>query len=130
MKVQEVIKKLTDLQSPDSEVLLNHIDDTQVPISSIYVEDGIVYIDDATMTGYKLSNRYGDKNYLVLVKDDDYKIVLQHNYGLRVGYNEDNSICFVDPSGGPMLSVGDKLPELGTITRIYTDLEGILLTIK
>lgn len=129
MVVKELIRRLLDLGDLNAEVLINHIDDTQVPIANTYSKDQVVYIDDATIDGYKLSNRYGDKNYLVLVKDNDYKIVLQHNHGIRIGYNEDNSICFIDPSGGPMLSVGDKLPNLGTITKIYTD-HGVLLTIE
>lgn len=126
MTVKELIEKLMDLKNPDAEVLINHIDDMQVPIANIYGEDRVIYIDDATVDGYKLINRYGDKNYLVPVKDKTYKLICQHNYGVRVGYNEDNGIAFIDPSGGPMLSVGGKLLNLGTITKIYID-HGILL---
>ena len=132
MQLTEIINKLTEILSKngDCEVLVNHIDDTQVPLIDIYVEDSTVYLDDATMNGYKLSNRYRDKNYLIPIGHNDYKLVLQHNLGLRIGHNDDKSICFVDPSGGPMLNVGDKLPDLGTITKIYTGLEGVILTIE
>lgn len=54
---------------------------------------------------YVLDNRYGD--LIQLVKQDGNIYLLDGDLGyMRVGYNEDKTINFVDPSGGPFLRVG------------------------
>ena len=53
-----------------------------------------------------LNNRYGDKNYLSPINSNDYILVLEHpDFGVRVANNEDGSINFIDPSGGPLIQV-------------------------
>lgn len=59
-----------------------------------------------------LNSRDGTDNKLVKVTDRSYK--LQTPYSYRAGYDGKN--CkFIDPSGGPMLSVGSYLPEADAI---------------
>lgn len=60
-----------------------------------------------------LPNRYKDQNYLEYINTKNgfitYKLVLANSLPVRVGYSEQvgqNKIAFVDPSGGPLLSVG------------------------
>ena len=58
----------------------------------------------------KLSNRYKDKNYLRQIGDKEYKYEGNLEY-LRIGYSTDDKykIEFIDPSGGPFLSVGSEI---------------------
>lgn len=54
---------------------------------------------------YVLNNRYGD--LVQLIKQDGNIYLLDGDLGyMRVGYNDDKSINFVDPSGGPFMRVG------------------------
>ena len=54
---------------------------------------------------YVLDNRYGD--LVQLIKQDGNIYLLDGDLGyMRVGYNDDKSINFVDPSGGPFMRVG------------------------
>ncbi len=53
---------------------------------------------------YVLNNRYGD--LVQLIKQDGNIYLLDGDLGyMRVGYNDDKSINFVDPSGGPFMRV-------------------------
>jgi hypothetical protein len=68
----------------------------------------------------KLSNRYKDKNYLRQIGDKEYKYEGDSDY-LRIGYSTDDKykIEFIDPSGGPFLSVGSEVFGIeGKITEI------------
>lgn len=66
----------------------------------------------------KLPNRYGDDVYLEKIDDNKYKLV-HHSPFTRVGIIEgkEGSYNFVDVSGGPMISVGDKL-NIGEVESI------------
>lgn len=56
---------------------------------------------------YVLDNRYGD--LIQLIKQDGNVYLLDGDLDyMRVGYNDDKSINFVDPSGGPFMRVGAK----------------------
>ena len=56
---------------------------------------------------YILPNRYGD--LVQLVKQDGNLYLLDGDLDyMRVGFNEDKSINFVDPSGGPFIQIGSK----------------------
>lgn len=56
---------------------------------------------------YVLDNRYGD--LIQLIKQDENVYLLDGDLDyMRVGFNEDKSINFVDPSGGPFMRVGAK----------------------
>lgn len=71
---------------------------------------------------YKLNSRGGENNYLKLMPKSDgsesktYLLKTENPY-IGTGYL-DNKRFYVDPSGGPMLVVGDKIPELGVIKSI------------
>ena len=69
-------------------------------------------------TKIKLPNRYGDEIYLEKIDDNKYKLV-HHSPFTRVGIIEgkEGSYNFVDVSGGPMISVGDKL-NIGEVESI------------
>lgn len=58
----------------------------------------------------KLSNRYKDKNYLRQIGDKEYKYEGDLEY-IRIGYSTEDKhkIEFIDPSGGPFLSVGSEV---------------------
>ena len=56
---------------------------------------------------YVLDNRYDD--LIQLIKQDGNIYLLDGDLGyMRVGFNEDKSINFVDPSGGPFMRVGSE----------------------
>lgn len=57
----------------------------------------------------QLKSRYNDIYSLTPINDDTYKFEGDAGY-MRVGYNgkiDSSEIKFIDPSGGPMLQVGD-----------------------
>lgn len=60
----------------------------------------------------KLDSRDGTNNVLIKVEENKYK--LKTPYGYRVCY-EGDKVKFIDPSGGPMIVVGEKLPEAGAV---------------
>lgn len=78
---------------------------------------------------YVLDNRYGD--LIQLIKQDGNIYLLDGDLGyMRVGYNDDNSINFVDPSGGPFMRVGAEwddftIETINSITNV-----GFLFTLS
>ena len=62
----------------------------------------------------KLNSRDGTDNKLVKIADRSYK--LQTPYGYRACY-EGDKVKFIDPSGGPMIVVGEKLQEADAIVE-------------
>lgn len=76
----------------------------------------------------KLKSRYGSKNYLKkMIKKDGsesltYVLKIDVPY-LRVG-KIDNGRKFIDPSGGPMIIVGDYLEEANAIVESIDFVEG------
>lgn len=83
----------------------------------------------------KLNSR-GDNNYLVNMLNRDgteskaYRLELENSY-VRVGYTGNNR-RFIDPSGGPMISVGEVLPEIGKEVEsiTYNSGYGYVITFK
>ena len=80
------------------------------------------------MKDIELNNRYGDKNYLQYIAPNKYKLVLNSEVKdyCRYVYADgcsfgDNEYYAVDPSGGPFLSIGSRINENETITRIYCE---------
>ena len=76
------------------------------------------------MKEIKLYNRDGadlrlstnDNTHWELVVDDKHKYILEY---IRVGKKQTiNSIEFIDPSGGPMISVGQQIDLEHTISNI------------
>lgn len=69
----------------------------------------------------KLYSRYEPK-YLYKVSDNPLQYELKTLEYLRIGFKEgsDNECTFIDPSGGPMLSLGDKIEGL-IIKNIYSN---------
>lgn len=78
---------------------------------------------------YVLDNRYGD--LIQLVKQDGNIYLLDGDLGyMRVGYNDDKSINFVDPSGGPFMRVGAEWDDF-TIEAINSIVNvGFLFTLS
>ena len=74
----------------------------------------------------ELTNRYRNKNKLVEVSENKWQLVFDDpkelewcRSGLREGYDwKDNEYCFVDPSGGPYISIGDMIDEGLEVERI------------
>jgi hypothetical protein len=59
----------------------------------------------------KLKSRYNNVYHLTPINDTNYKFEGDIGY-MRVGYNgkiDSSEIEFIDPSGGPMLQVGDSV---------------------
>lgn len=56
----------------------------------------------------KLRSRYGTNNRLVKVGERSYELKTPYCY--RTGLIEEGK-AFIDPSGGPMMVVGEFLPE-------------------
>ena len=76
-----------------------------------------------------MKNRYGDEYSFELVSENTYTIVgdLKHwRFGGVEGQESlnTNELGFVDPSGGPFISVGSNLPGMNeSVKRIRIDKE-------
>lgn len=59
----------------------------------------------------KLPNRYNEEVYLEKTKDNSYKLIHKSSYVI-LGFikGTENKYTFIDISGGPMISLKDKLP--------------------
>lgn len=60
----------------------------------------------------KLNSRDGDSNKLVRIgEEDSLKYKLESKFYYRAGIIEDNpdEYSFIDPSGGPFITVGSKI---------------------
>lgn len=70
-----------------------------------------------------LPSRYeGEYIELIPLNENIYKVDFTNNpYSYRIIYNLDNSIHAFDPSGGPFVSVGDKVTPLHKIVDIQVD---------
>ena len=86
----------------------------------------------------ELGNRYGVNNYLEEVGENKYALRFSNpeegeycRVGLAEGHSwEDHEYYFVDPSGGPFLSVGRPINEDLEITRIYLEENAFVLETK
>lgn len=79
----------------------------------------------------KLKSRYNNIYHLTPINDTDYKFEGDIGY-MRVGYNgkiDNSEIKFIDPSGGPMLQVGD-LVDNKKIEKIEIINEDYVITLK
>lgn len=71
---------------------------------------------------YKLKSKSGENNYLKLMKKPDgsesktYLLKTENPY-LGTGYLSNNKF-YVDPSGGPVIAVGEELPDIGKVKSI------------
>lgn len=78
---------------------------------------------------YILPNRYGDLIQLIKQDGNVYLLDGELNY-MRIGFNDDKTINFIDPSGGPFMRVGAKWEDF-TIEAIETIANvGYLFTLK
>lgn len=76
------------------------------------------------MDKIELKSRYGDTHILEKIEDKKYKFLPSDNY-MRCGLTEDkNKYHFVDPSGGPFISVGSILPEVNSKVKDIEFIEG------
>lgn len=76
------------------------------------------------MKTIELKSRYGDIHILEKIEDKKYKFLPSDNY-MRCGLTDDkNKYHFVDPSGGPFISVGSILPEINSKVKDIEFIEG------
>ena len=76
-----------------------------------------------------LDNRYGEKNYLTPVDKETFKIEWSDPEGsISVRYldAEHTKIKAIDPSGGPMISLGDKFLKWEVVEIYFKDKEWYL----
>lgn len=73
----------------------------------------------------KLHSRYGEKNWLEHYRDKTYILHSETDH-IRVGYQDADmqEIEFVDPPGGPFMSVGDKVAEANSIIETIEVIKG------
>lgn len=78
----------------------------------------------------KLHSRSGNNNYLELINNKTYVLKVTYSY-IRVGYldKDRNSARFVDPSGGPMIVVGEVLEEAKSKVKSIDFVKGVGYTI-
>lgn len=78
----------------------------------------------------KLHSRSGNNNYLELINGKTYSLKTTYPY-VRVGYidNSRDSAKFVDPSGGPMIVVGEVLEEAKAKVKSIDFVKGVGYTI-
>lgn len=78
----------------------------------------------------KLHSRSGNNNYLELINDKTYALKTTYPY-VRVGYldGDRNSAKFIDPSGGPMIVVGEVLEEAKAKIKSIDFVKGVGYTI-
>ena len=62
-------------------------------------------------TEIQLNSRYNMDNRLVQVEGEPLKFELKTDYNYRVGIIEENpeECSFIDPAGGPFITVGSKI---------------------
>ena len=66
----------------------------------------------------KLPNRYNEEVYLEKIEDTKYKLVHKSSYVRLETIDEvEGKYTFIDISGGPMISLKDKLP-IGVVKSI------------
>ena len=63
--------------------------------------------------------------------DDTIDFVLETNAQyMSVSENDDNSINFIDPEGGPLISIGYKIDEMEVVDIKYVADKGYVLTLR
>lgn len=78
----------------------------------------------------KLQSRSGNNNYLELINGKTYALKTTYPY-VRVGHINGNkdSAMFVDPSGGPMIVIGEVLEEAKAKIKSIDFVKGVGYTI-
>jgi len=82
------------------------------------------------MEKIQFKNRNGDDITFEKVGDNTYKFYSSFGYGLRTGYKDNimKEISFVDPSGGPFVSIGYIIPEINEeVIEILLENDEILI---
>ena len=78
----------------------------------------------------KLETHDGSSNYLEPVRGEMYKFKLvTESHTFRQGFTNDHRM-FVDPSGGPMLVVGDKIGNTGFVIKDIVFNNGIIIEVE
>lgn len=91
-----------ELQSADDEYYWNDSPDTRYP--SIY--DAFAARGETAF----IKGHYGTRTAIACLIGDEVHVALTSEY-FRFGSNTDGSLRFVDPSGGPFMSVGAPMSE-------------------
>ena len=113
--------------------LVNHT----VCINSAILDDNYDYTYEPVTIDIQmiqLPNRYGDKNYLLFQGMENdlyvYDLRLEHDFGTRViGGDGSDEIIAIDPSGGPMISIGYQI-QVGEQTLELIEIDEFKLKFK
>lgn len=78
----------------------------------------------------KLPNRYNEEVYLEKIEDTKYRLV-HKSYYVRLGTIDGikDKYTFIDISGGPMISIGSKLP-VGTVKSIGEESKNFIIEVE
>lgn len=81
-----------------------------------------------------IKSRYGDIHKLERIGGEDsclFLFIPASEY-TRIGYNKDGSYAFIDPSGGPMIELGDYIKEADAIVDLidWTVEQGYIIGFK
>ena len=57
----------------------------------------------------QLNSRYGIDNRLVQVEGEPLKYKLKTDLNYRVGFNDNKEYTFIDPAGGPFITIGSVI---------------------
>lgn len=80
-------------------------------------------------TKVKLPNRYNERVYLEKIEDRKYKLICGTYLRIGIINNNDDQYSFVDPCGGPMISIGSKLP-VGVVKSIGRNNENYIIEVE
>lgn len=78
----------------------------------------------------KLPNRYNEEVYLEKIEDNKYRLV-HKSYYVRLGTIDGikDKYTFIDISGGPMISLKDKL-SIGVVKSINKDNDNYIIEVE
>lgn len=113
--------------------LVNHT----VCVNSAILNDDYEYAYEPVTINIQmiqLPNRDGDKNYLLFTGIEDdllvYELRLEHNFGTRIiGGDDPDEIIAIDPSGGPMLTIGYQI-QIGKQILELVEIDDLKLKFK
>lgn len=71
----------------------------------------------------RLKTRDRTNNWLEPYGENSYLLKSEFDH-IRVGRNNDNKVVFIDPPGGPFITIGDILDEAGKEVKSIDAVEG------
>lgn len=117
--------KVTYLNRYRDEIIFEHIGDTVTMTggnwfrygwANVYTDAYQVFLEDTSIHGISVS---GIEEFEKLVHDYNNEVMKQY---APLVYSDKDKICFVDPSGGPFIGLGDNLNEFWPYDEKYQNL--------